>query len=1322
MAANPYKGMTIDLNGDVTDFSKALRDAKNIAKGTSTELRELNNAMKVDPGNAKLLAAAQENYRKQIQASEKELEILKKKEQEILSDPEGKDSVSSEVWTKLQADIAKCEVKLKDTKKALKDLDFEPAIKAAREETKSTVKELERLEESLKLDPKSLDLLAQKQEILTRAIEASKKEAEALKKKEQELSEEDLSTAEWTNLRADIHDAQKAVEHYEEELREVVRVQSNVPRLFIHTGDDVKNAAGEVQQGAGWMEDAVKKAVDDIEEEFEELGDAAEESGKTVGEALRNAGSKVQDFGGTISGIGDAYTRSISVPIVGAAAASVNAAIDIDTALTDVKKTVDGTEEEYQALKQAAIDYSQVNAVSPSEILSIQALGAQLGFGKDQLKEFAEVASGLDIATNMNAEDAATEMAHFANIVGMNKDQISNYASTIVELGNNTATTEADISAMAQRIAGAGKSMGMSSAEILGMAAALSSLGIEAEAGGTAISTIMSSIDSSVAMGTKGIQGYADELGMSTDTMLKYLNQDKQAIEEFAQQSGMKTSEAKEHWNTFFKSFAAQHGMELDKFKAGVNDSITNLHAWSEAAGMSAEEFAKAWEEKPIEAFQAVTKGLQNGVAEGSNLSNMLSQLGIDAVRQADLMKRVAGSGDLMTNTINLANKGWEENKALSKEVENRNDSLASKFEILKNRVTAVADDVGGPLADALLDAIDAAEPLFKAVADGAKAFSSMSKEEQLSVIQTVGMVAAIGPLLSAVGRLTTGIGGAMKVLGKFGSAIGDFGSSGKTTKSVQKGLKIVTDDIGKVEKAAGGATKAAGGLAGAGGLGGLIAVAGLVVAAFAIEKWQEYQTEIKLTHDAVKDLSDLEAEAAGKTDYIDHVDELTQKAHDMKQAQVDANKVFVDTLRDAEIQAGTVQHYGSVIEELTKKGQLTRDEQLLLQDAIRKVNDATGDNIEAIDIENGKLNESIGLIKNNTQAWLDNLYIKIYQDEAAEALKRMIDAQLDLEDAQNTYAATSKEHEQVFQDLGKAIAEGNVPAIIELSRKYAELGVKTNDAQNDIYTFNEELKTNQKRYEDCTKKAQELQATHDEEQKQLHDLWDAVAHYGDDTIQKFNDMQLPVEDFCVKLQESGLGARDLGSVSKEQFDQMLSTFGTDVDGMIGWLKYYNQLKVDPKAMKLVADSSDVDKEFDATKKRIEARKIQVKMEAYMQPAKNTLYNPRNLGIGVNAAGGLFRNANILNSIPKHADGFIGDRPMLTSVGWAFEAGAEALIPLDNKQKVAPFAKAVASFMPSGGDTYLVIDGAVVNSNPQIKQAFLDLFEDVFRMGGMNRG
>ena len=69
---------------------------------------------------------------------------------------------------------------------------------------------------------------------------------------------------------------------------------------------------------------------------------------------------------------------------------------------------------------------------------------------------FSEVVSGLDIATNMDAETAATEMAQFANITRMSHDEVENYGSAIVGLGNNFATTEAEISSMAMRIAAAG--------------------------------------------------------------------------------------------------------------------------------------------------------------------------------------------------------------------------------------------------------------------------------------------------------------------------------------------------------------------------------------------------------------------------------------------------------------------------------------------------------------------------------------------------------------------------------------------------------------------------------------------------------------------------------------------------------------------------------------------------------------------------------------------------------------------------------------------------------------------------------------------------
>ena len=74
----------------------------------------------------------------------------------------------------------------------------------------------------------------------------------------------------------------------------------------------------------------------------------------------------------------------------------------------------------------------------------LQALGAQLGFSIDELDEFSRVVSGLDIATNMDAETAGTELARFANITKMSHGEIGNYGSAIVGLGNSFATTEGE--------------------------------------------------------------------------------------------------------------------------------------------------------------------------------------------------------------------------------------------------------------------------------------------------------------------------------------------------------------------------------------------------------------------------------------------------------------------------------------------------------------------------------------------------------------------------------------------------------------------------------------------------------------------------------------------------------------------------------------------------------------------------------------------------------------------------------------------------------------------------------------------------------------
>ena len=82
---------------------------------------------------------------------------------------------------------------------------------------------------------------------------------------------------------------------------------------------------------------------------------------------------------------------------------------------------------------------------------------------------------------DLNAGDAATTIAQFANIMGASQSQFSNIGSTLVDLGNNFATTEKPIMEMAHRMAGAGKQVGLTEAQVLGFAAALSSVGIEAQ-------------------------------------------------------------------------------------------------------------------------------------------------------------------------------------------------------------------------------------------------------------------------------------------------------------------------------------------------------------------------------------------------------------------------------------------------------------------------------------------------------------------------------------------------------------------------------------------------------------------------------------------------------------------------------------------------------------------------------------------------------------------------------------------------------------------------------------------------------------------------
>ena len=593
---------------------------------------------------------------------------------------------------------------------------------------------------------------------------------------------------------------------------------------------------------------------------------AADALAKASIQADRLSGN-LEKAGGKLSDLGDSYTKSVTAPIAAAAAASMASAVKIDSALTGVKKTVDMTAEEYEALKDAAIDYSKTNAVKADDILAAEELGGQLGIAKDNLQEFAEITTGLDIATNMDVEQASTNLARFANITRMSAEDYRAYGNVIVGLGNNLATTESEISDMSMRIASAGTQAGMTQPQIMGIAGALSSLGMEAEAGGSAVSTVITNIDKSVAMG---------------------------------------------------------------------GDS---LEAFAEVAGMSAEQFAEAWKSDAAGAFEAFLGGL----SQAENMNVALDELGVTELRQSDALRRLAGNTDLLGNAVQLANEQWKDGSALSDEVANKNDSMAAKWQMLQNRVTAVAEEVGGPLVDAALDAVDAASPVIQLIEDGAKAFSDLSKEEQASIIKAVAMAAALGPVLSVGGRLVSSTG---KLVGGFAKCAAKMAEWTVKAKAAAGGAKGLGAAMAVAKTGAGNlATKLAslGPSAAAG-----AAIAGIALFASTVVEARARQKEFSAATDGLRHaLARVPNAATSAGDSVAGISGGCATAAASLDAVIKKQAEWVQALNDRadETAAGVqvLEGYGDAIEALAGRSDLSASELADLQLAVDGVNDKCG-------------------------------------------------------------------------------------------------------------------------------------------------------------------------------------------------------------------------------------------------------------------------------------------------------------------------------------------------------------------------------------------
>jgi TP901 family phage tail tape measure protein len=211
---------------------------------------------------------------------------------------------------------------------------------------------------------------------------------------------------------------------------------------------------------------------------------------------------------------------------IAATALSVKAAIGWETAWTGVTKTVEGTPAELAKVEEGLRSLAKTLPASHDEIAAVAEAAGQLGIKTASVTAFTKTMIDLGETTNLSADEAATSLARFMNVMGTAQEDVGRLGSAVVELGNNYATTEAEIVMMSQRLSGAGRQIGLSEGEVLGLATALSSVGIEAEAGGSAISKVMIDIASSVDSGGERVAMFAKVAGVSAQEFTQQWEKD----------------------------------------------------------------------------------------------------------------------------------------------------------------------------------------------------------------------------------------------------------------------------------------------------------------------------------------------------------------------------------------------------------------------------------------------------------------------------------------------------------------------------------------------------------------------------------------------------------------------------------------------------------------------------------------------------------------------------------------------------------------------------------------------------------------------------
>lgn len=1015
-------------------------------------------------------------------------------------------------------------------------------IDAAAESTSSR---FQKLSTALSMNPGSLSLMVSQSKALADATEVARAKSNELRKKIAAYKD------------AGIDKTAKQIGNVALELERSKNAYSDTENKVARLSGELDNAKKRLQalsdqRDSGKMVDGIEDAEREVKRLTQELDEAKRARNKAFDRfdtakmcsELQEAETEVDQLNAKIREMGKVNLGEVGAATVQAAVEVGNlmrdagrevieASSEIDASYRDLRKTLDATDEQYEHLKQAAIDYSQTHVTSADTMLEMEAIAAQVGVTADSIEHFAEVAANLDVATNIDSEEIALQMGQIVNVMDdLREDNVERFGDALVRLGNTMPAQESSIMQITQRLSAVGSTAGFTTPELLGWAAAIASTGQKSEAAATSISKTITRIQKEVSSGGENLELFAKTANMSAEEFSKAWKKDPtEALKAFINGLQDLDEGALQRLEDLDITGVreTQTLLSLAKTVDTVDEAIaSSKDAWGdEAAGIASSGDAAAEAEKKAQGFSGTLQKMKNSV-------QVLASTFGDAL--VPWMEKATDTVNKLVDYLDSLDSSTKETTVLV-------GGLFAAF--------AVAEPIIASLGGNLLKLTRGG--LQFAVRGFVGAGKELTRLKD-AIALTQGGAGTLGESLVATG---TSAGNAITKISSFAKAVGGAATSGNLFLGAFGGLAAVTvfDYARQIAESD--------------------------------SEFARFDSAISDLHGTLDGLSaDLWNGQESIAGFGDAWGGASTGMSDFISSLEKHNRANKETRDEAVTTIGELERYGDIIAEAAGKGSDFAGSELELKTAVEGLNEILGTNYDVADILSGVYLDQSGAVENLAQ--------KI--DQLVEAKKREVrlSAMEDIykedfkahAEAENAYQKALDARDKFLDDwksknLGRTIVdenknltvvdESNWEALAKQSEGYRDLNqsvIETTEALNETQ---EALDVTEKQWQGYADEAAYLETANFGVREGIimtsEAMTDAIKA-NTDWGETLEEIQPEVGDLAQKLQEAKVGASEFADMARNNpdvFAEMVQNADGDMDKLVADISEWNKQQLEEK-------------------------------------------------------------------------------------------------------------------------------------------------------------